>query len=69
MPDIINLAADNDSVKNDDIKHSVSADSSDVDYIKLGNTTYEVVSNYIGKVSLLEIVKNSIRRDIENGNY
>jgi len=69
MPDNIKLAADNDSVKSDDKKHAVSADSSDVDYIKLGNTTYEVVSNYIGKVSLLEIVKNSIRRDIENGNY
>ena len=69
MPDNIKLAADNDSVKSDDKKHAVSADSCDVDYIKLGNTTYEVVSNYIGKVSLLEIVKNSIRRDIENGNY
>jgi len=69
MPDNIELAADIDPVKSDDKKHSASANSSDVCYIKLGNTTYEVVSNYIGKVSLLDIVKNSIRRDIENGNY
>ena len=36
---------------------------------KIGNTTYEVVSNYVGKNSLLDIVKNAIKRDIENGNY
>jgi len=69
MPNNIELAAAIEPVKSDDKKHSTSTDSSDVNYIKLGNTTYEVVSNYIGKVSLLEIVKNSIRRDIENGNY
>ncbi len=65
MPDNINLA----TVSKEDNKHMISTDSSDVRYIKIENTTYEVVSNYIGKVSLLDIVKNSIRRDIENGNY
>ena len=41
----------------------------DVVHKKIGSTTYEVVSNYIGKNSLLDIVKNAIKRDIENGNY
>jgi len=30
--------------------------SSDVKYLKIDNTTYEVVSNYVGKYSLLDIV-------------
>jgi hypothetical protein len=42
---------------------------SDVKFIKIENTTYEVVSNYVGKNSLLDIVKSAIRRDIESGNY
>ena len=41
----------------------------DVKYIKIENTTFEVVSNYVGKNSLLDIVKSAIRRDIESGNY
>jgi hypothetical protein len=41
----------------------------DVKYIKIENTTYEVVSNYVGKNSLLDIVKSAIRRDVESGNY
>jgi hypothetical protein len=40
-----------------------------VKYIKLDNTTFEVVSNYIGKYTLLDIVKNAIRQDVESGNY
>jgi len=43
--------------------------SSDTKYITLGNTTFEVVSNYVGKSSLLDIVRNAIKRDIESGNY
>jgi hypothetical protein len=42
---------------------------SDVKFMKIGNTTYEVVYNYVGKQSLLDIVKAGIRRDIESGNY
>ena len=41
----------------------------DVKYIEIDNTKYEVVSNYVGKTSLLDIIKSAIRRDIENGNY
>ena len=48
----------------DDIKSD-----SDVKYIKLGNITYEVVYNYVGKQSILDIIKAGIRRDIESGNY
>jgi len=43
--------------------------SGDVVHKKIGSTTYEIVSNYIGKNSLLDIVKSAIKRDIENGNY
>jgi len=45
------------------------APEGDVKYMTLGNTTYEVVSNYIGKSSLLDIVKSAIKRDVESGNY
>jgi len=41
----------------------------DVVHKSINGTTYEVVSNYVGKNSLLDIVKCAIRRDIENGNY
>jgi len=43
--------------------------SSNIVYKKIGSTTYEVVSNYVGKNSLLDIVKSAIKRDIESGNY
>lgn len=43
--------------------------SGDIVHKKIGNTTYKVVSNYVGKNSLLDIVKSAIKRDIENGNY
>ena len=43
--------------------------SDDVKYIKIDNTTYKVVSKYVGKYSLLELVKSAIRRDVERGNY
>lgn len=43
--------------------------SGDIKYIKIDNTTYEVVSNYVGKNSLLDIIKSAIKRDVESGNY
>ena len=46
-----------------------SCENDDVKYKKIGGTTYTVVSNYIGKNSLLDIVKSAIKRDIESGNY
>ena len=39
----------------------------DVRYIEIGKTTYEVVYNYVGKNSLLDIVKSAIKRDVEGG--
>jgi len=51
------------------IKKEAQTSSNDVKYIKIENTTYEVVSDYVGKQSLLDIVKSAIRRDIESGNY
>jgi len=50
-------------------KEEEKTPSCDVKYIKIENTTFEVVSNYVGKNSLLDIVKSAIRRDIESGNY
>jgi hypothetical protein len=38
----------------------------EVEYIKIGGTTYELVSRYIGDVPLLELLKNAIRRDAES---
>ena len=43
--------------------------SDDVEYITRGNTTFEVVANCVGKISLLDIVKSAIKRAIESGNY
>ena len=50
-------------------KTEINQLSSDVKYIKIGNTTYEVVSNYVGTQSLLDIVKSAIKRDVENMLY
>ena len=38
-------------------------------YKKIGTTTYEVVSNYVGNFTLLDVIKGIIKRDIENGDY
>ena len=39
----------------------------DVRYKVIGDTTYEIVYNYVGKNSLLDVVKGAIKRDIEHG--
>ena len=41
----------------------------DIEYKQIGSTTYKVVSKYIGKKSLLDIIKSAIKRDVESGNY
>jgi len=43
--------------------------TTNVKHKQIEDTTYEVVLNYMGKKSLLDLIKNSIQRDIENGNY
>ena len=42
-------------------------DQEDVRYKKIGDTTYEVVYNYVGKNSLLDVVKGAIKREVEGG--
>jgi len=56
-------------VKHKHYRGDVLMNDSDVKYIAIESTTYEVVSNYAGEISLLDIVKSAIRRDIESDNY
>jgi len=37
----------------------------DIDYLTIGNTTYEIVSVYAGKVTLLDLVKSSLKRSAQ----
>jgi hypothetical protein len=54
----------------DETTHKGNHDSpGDMDHKKIGGTAYEIVSNYIGNQSLLDIIRGAIRRDVENGNY
>jgi hypothetical protein len=55
-------------IKSEKIQEVEKSDS-DIKYIQMGNITFEVVCNYVGKQSMLDIIKAGIRRDIENGNY
>lgn len=43
--------------------------SREVRHKKIRGTTYEVVSIYLGKFTMMEVVKGAIRRDVEGGNY
>lgn len=43
--------------------------SGDVKIKEINGTIYEVVSNYIGKCTLLDVIKGGIKRDIESGNF
>ena len=63
MPDLLDI----DKIQSEDKQEKPP--SVDAIYKNINGTTYEVVSNYVGKDSLLDIVKSAIRRDIENGNY
>jgi len=37
----------------------------DIDYLTIGKTTYEIVSVYAGKVTLLDLVKSSLKRSAQ----
>jgi len=37
----------------------------DIDYLTIGNTTYEIASVYDGKATLLDIVKSSLKRSAQ----
>ena len=41
--------------------------SGETKYMTIKNNTYEVVYNYVGDQSLLDIVKSAIKRDVESG--
>ena len=36
-----------------------------IEYIRVGNTTYEVASFYDGEVSLMDLIKNALKRDAQ----
>jgi hypothetical protein len=36
-----------------------------IEYIRIGRTTYKVVSKYTGDVSFMDLIKNAVKRDIE----
>ncbi|MCL2105767.1 MAG: hypothetical protein FWH26_01685 [Oscillospiraceae bacterium] len=37
----------------------------DIDYLTIGNTTYEIASIYTGKATLLDLVKASLERSAQ----
>jgi len=37
----------------------------DIDYLTIGNTTYEIASVYDGKSTLLDLVKSSLKRSAQ----
>ena len=43
------------------------ADPGETTYKVIGGTTFEIVTRCVGEKSLMDIIKNAIRRDIENG--
>ena len=36
------------------------------EYIKIGNTTVELICKYNGKTTFIELLKNAIKRDVES---
>jgi hypothetical protein len=40
-------------------------ENSDVKYIRVDNTTYRVTSFYNGNITLLDLLKNALKRDAE----
>jgi len=42
-----------------------TSDKSNVEYVRIGNTTFEITDFYDGEVSLLELIKNALKRDAE----
>ena len=42
-------------------------DPGETSYKNFGNTTFEIVTRCVGEKSLMDIIKNAIKRDIEGG--
>jgi hypothetical protein len=47
--------------ENVDVKNT----SGEVEYIKIGNTNFEVASFYNGNMTLIDVIKNALKRDAE----
>ena len=48
--------------ENVDVKNT----SDEVEYIKIGNTNFEVASFYSGNMTLIDVVKTALKRDAES---
>jgi len=46
-----------------------NASSRDISHTQIGGTIYEVISNYTGKFTFVDIFKGAIRRNIESEKY
>ena len=42
-----------------------SGTKENVECIRIGNTTYEVYSFYDGKISLIDLIKNALKQDVQ----
>ena len=50
------------ALENVDVKNT----SAEVEYIKIGNTNFEVASFYNGNMTLIDVVKTALKRDAES---
>ena len=42
-----------------------SANEEDIEYMRIGNTTYKVTSFYNGDITYLDLIKNALKRDAD----
>ena len=47
------------------LEEACEAVREDINYLTIGNTTYEIASIYAGKVTLLDLVKASLERSAQ----
>jgi len=43
----------------------ISPKEEDVEYMRIGNTTYKINSIYDGEISFLELIKNAMKREAD----
>ena len=43
----------------------ITMDNTGTDVMQIGNTTYEITSFYTGEMTLMELLKNALRRDAQ----
>ena len=49
----------------EDVNTKDAIQAKDVEYIRLGNTTFEVTSFYEGDTALLDLMKNALKREAQ----